>query len=139
MLADTEHMGWMQRIFMDSHQKKLVDPSAYRQPLDRAQVLAEVDAGASGVRCHETLPSLRRAIKETNEGGALTIAHVADAYESTLRTVRAPHDGCYHEFLTIALAGDSALLNFLTQRANQIAQGIQPGAKAALGSAFDAK
>lgn len=127
----------MQRLFMDSHQKQLVDPNQYRQPLDREQILKEIDAGASGVRCHETLPALRRAVMETNEGGPLTIAKVADAYESTLSSVRGPHERCYHDFLTIALAGDNALLSYLTRRANDLAQGIKPGAAAVLGRAFD--
>lgn len=133
----TEEMAFLQRLFMDSHQKRLTDPAAYKAPVDRDQVLAEIDAGASGIRCHETLPAMRRSLQEINEGGPLTIAKVADSFESMHKAISRPHDRCFHDFGVLALAGDRALLDYLITRANNLADGIQPGAKAELGGAFD--
>lgn len=130
-------MAFLQRLFMDAHQRRLTDPSQYRAPVDREAVLAELEAGASGVTCHETLPSMKRAAKEIDEGKPLTIAKVADSYDRMLGAVKRPHDRCFHEFAVITLAGDRALLDYLITRANKLADGIQPGAQAALGGAFE--
>lgn len=130
-------MSWMARLFMDSHQKQLVDPRAYRAPLDRAQILAEVDAGKAGRQDHETMAFLRRSIMEVNEGGPLTIAQVADSYDAMVSAISRNSERSLHEFGVLAAVGDRALLQYLIQRANRLAEGIQPGAAAQLGGAFD--
>ena len=132
-------MGWMARLLMDSTQRQLVDPGQYRAPLDRDQIMAEVDAGATGVRDHETMQFLRRSVKEVNEGGPLTIAAVSDSFESLQRELGRTSDRSLHEFGVLASCGDRALLSYLVQRANRLAEGIRPGAAEQLKGAFDAR
>ena len=129
-------MQWMRRLLMDTHQRRLTDPSAYDAPVDRQAVLAELDAGAAGHRCHETNQFMRRAATDIADKGDLTIRKVADAYDKSRRMVRQGFDPAYGDFPQLTLCGDHALLEYLIGRANDLAAGIQPGAKDALGSAF---
>ena len=121
---------------MDPYQKQLTDPSQYRVPVDRAEVMKEIEAGASGVRDHETMSFMKRAVNEVNEGGDLTIAHAASSYESMRRATRSAPDRSLAEFGVLAACGDAALTNYLIRRANLLAQGIKPGAQQVMADAF---
>ena len=111
-----EQMQWLRRILMEPHERRLNHPEAYRQPLDRAVLLAEVKAQRLGD--HETQSFVEEAITHTNPGGPLTIAALADAYESLKEATRTAPDRHLHEFGVIATCGQSIALEYLIRRAN---------------------
>ena len=130
-------MGLIARLFMDPYQKQLVDPRQFKAPVDREQIMAELDAGAAGRQDHQTMQFMRRAVRDVNEGGPLTIAAVADSFQSLQSSLRWTTDRSLHEFGVLASVGDRALLSYLIERANRLAEGIHPGAAQQLKGAFD--
>lgn len=122
-------------MWMSPAQLALKDPEAYKRPIRREAVIADIDSGRLG-RDHETTAWMRRAAEEVNEGGDLTIAAAEDsAYRAKAARDR-PHDRAYHNFAILSAIGSDALLKYLIARANKIADSVQPGAADELADAF---
>lgn len=125
------------RMFMDGYQRSLVDPSDYHRKVDAGQIMLELD-GLAGTIDHETYGAMRETVQQLglDKDGTLSIAQVVDAKRAMDEALARPHDNSIHEWAIIQNCGNSALARHMINRANRIAQGIQPGAEAALGAAF---
>lgn len=109
-------MQWFKRLLMDPYQRRLTDPQAFTQPLDRDQLLAEVRANKLG--CHETQSFVEGTITDTNPGGPLTIAAVVDDYRRLKDALEVENDRGLREFGVVASAGHGIALEYLIRRAN---------------------
>lgn len=125
------------RLFMDGHQRSLVDPSDYHRRVDAGRIMQELDGLADKID-HETYGAMRETVQQLglDRDGTLSIAQVVDAKRAMDEALSRPHDNSIHEWAIIQNCGNSALIHHMIRRANRIAQEIQPGAQAMLEKAF---
>lgn len=124
-------MSFLTRLFMDPHQRQLTRPEDYKAPLDLAQVKSEV---AAKTKDPESRSLMLEALSGFGPQRPLTVAGVVkDAYslrEATASTT----DNTMHQYGVEATLGADMVTSFLIRRANQLADGIKPGATAAVGA-----
>ena len=126
-------MRLLDRLFMDPHQKQLTRPQDYKAPLDVEQVKAEVSAQ---VKDYETRSLMLAELSGFGPARPLTIAGVVQDGYALSAAMDRNTDGALHQFGVEAKLGASLVTGFLTRRANQLADGIKPGASTLLGSAL---
>lgn len=126
-------MGFFARLFMDPHQRQLRRPEDYRAPLDVEAIRAEV---RGAVKDPESRDLMLSELADYGAAKPLTLARVVeDGYSLREATSRAT-DRALHELGVEATLGAELMTGFLIRRANQLADGIRPGAAAALGDAL---
>jgi len=123
-------MRFLARLLMDPHQKALTRPEDFKRPLDPAQIKAEIRAQVTD---HESRELMLDAVSGFGPQRPLTLAGVVDDLYSLQDATRRETDRHLHEFGVGASLGAHFVVGFLTRRANQLADGIKPGAQAALG------
>lgn len=112
----------LSRLFMDPVQAKLHDPSAYKRPRPADEVRAEVRASFGSDS--ELLPLMLQEIDQIARGGAVTIRAAARHLEQ----LDAGLGGMFPTTTLPELTSSALLLHLLVQQADQLADGIQPGA-----------
>lgn len=128
-------MRWLSRLMMTPTQRNLTDPAAFGEKVSRSEVLAGIQSECKGYD-HERLAWMQRSAKEIGSGPTLTIAQVERSRDASKAARDRGYDRAYGEFPILSALGDDALLQFMVARANRLAEGIQPGAKAMLSDAF---
>ncbi len=127
-------MGIWARMWMTPAQRTLKDPDAFQAPQSRDALLKEI-AETPGY-CHERRAWMTRSAKEIGSGPTLTIKEVERSADASAFARDTNRERAYHNFAIGSALGDDGLLSLMITRANQIANGIQPGAKSMLGDAF---
>lgn len=127
-------MGWLQRLFMDPYQRQLTDPKLYTHGFNAAQIKEEL----ANTRDHEARMYMHSALSDaTDKNGNVNLATVVDQLEGMRSAMRWNTDRHLHEFGITANIGGEFLANHLIFKANELAKGIQPGAKQLLGDAIE--
>lgn len=111
-------MRFIQRLFMNEHQRALADPAQYAAPIPARDIEREIAAGRHDPESREFMQSALQAARSTE--GDVTIARVVDQYDGLSEALRLPHDSSLHEFGVCARLGASMLASLMIQRANGI-------------------
>jgi len=128
-------MGFIARLFMDSHQRALTNSKDYDRALDPGQIRAEIKGG-EGHYGSEMKGYLLDAVETASKDGPLTIRAAVRDFYAMDDALKRPHDNSLHEFGVTARLGSKVLADFLISRANKLAEGIKPGAQSAMSQAF---
>ncbi|MEQ9504377.1 MAG: hypothetical protein RIT81_46400 [Deltaproteobacteria bacterium] len=126
-------MRMFARMFMSPAQRALKDSDAFRTPQSRDALLQEIQTYGYD---HERLAWVTRSAQDIGSGPNLTIREVEQAADRSAYARDTNREPAYHNFAIASALGDDGLLQLMIQRANRIADGIQPGAKAMLSDAF---
>lgn len=127
-------MRFLARLWMTPAQRSLKDPAAFDAPHARADLLQAI-ASEPGY-CHERRGWMTRSANEIGSGPTLTIREVEHSADRSAHARDTNRERAFHNAAIGFALGDDGLLALMIGRANQIADGIQPGAKAMLSDAF---